>query len=183
MTIGTEDLAVLPDVVANVLFADLKAWLSPEIERGSAMAAIRYEAFAKRIVAAQYGREDAVAWAYDWYGDIVQEAKVQMESDFQRRRIVAQAKEETRKQFLNGVCGNPYYQAFLDTIENIGESLMSNVEYFAWHAKRLAEYEKLHPKAKRLSVADYEPTFGQFLREYAEQHLSDRVRKQRMASR
>lgn len=172
----TIEKQALPDVVAEILFADLKRGAGEELL--DADAAFRYERFARRIVAAQYGEPESVEWAYEWLEELVTSARAMMLAEFEQRQHNAATAEKQRAEYLAGRVGNAYYQAFLDTVED-PSTVMSNIAYFAWHADRTREYERLHPKALRDAQVDYQPTFGQYLRQFADTHLSERVKRER----
>ena len=102
----------LPQEVLQKLFAVLKKWS----EEG--MDAFRYEMFARRLVAAEYGRPDAVEWAQAWYNDLLAEERQEAEA---RQRAIKDREDReatTRAEFARGRCSNPNYQAFLDTVEH-----------------------------------------------------------------
>lgn len=166
----------IPDCVAAVLFADLKSWASGTDITSDA--AFRYQMFAQRITAAQYGRPDAVEWACNWYCTLVDELRIQMQEDFAKRASRGADIAASRALFNAGRIENPLYQAFLDTIED-PSTVQNNVAYMGWNSEQRREYEKSHPKRLRVDVPDYQPTFLQFVRHFAEAHLSDRVKAER----
>ncbi|WP_194727413.1 hypothetical protein [Noviherbaspirillum malthae] len=141
-------------------------------------AAFRYERFARRIVAAQYGEPESMIWAYEWLEELITSARAMMLAEVQRRQQDAATAEKQRQEYLAGRVGNAYYQAFLDTVED-PSTVSSNIAYFAWHAERSREYERLHPKALREKQTDFQPSFGQYLRQFADSHLSERVKQER----
>lgn len=107
------------------------------------MDAFRYEMFARRLVAAEYGRPDAVEWAQSWYNDVLaEEHRIAEEKQRQTEDMAARA-EFARAEFKAGRCGNPRYQAFLDTIEH-PELLESNAPYLAWSDRLVSKFESIH---------------------------------------
>ncbi|MBS4020029.1 MAG: hypothetical protein KGZ68_17540 [Dechloromonas sp.] len=64
-----QEVEGLPRAIAEALYEDLKVRSKP----GGDMAedAFRFEMFARRIVAAEYGRPDAVDWAKSWYEQLI----------------------------------------------------------------------------------------------------------------
>lgn len=152
--------------VLDVLFADLKG----AVADGGWMEGnyFRYEMFARRLVAAEYGRQDAVKWALEWHADLQKERaerlRVQQEQIAQREAQL----QHGRAELAAGRCGNPLYQAFLDTTEEPA-SLKDNVPYFTFHSRMMAEFNK-HGEGV---------TFLQFVRNYADQHLAVRLKRQK----
>ena len=120
--------------ILDKLFVVLKSWADE-------MDAFRYEMFAKRLIAAEYGRPDAVAWATDWHTSILEEER---EAETAKQEAIAQKAADDRKvreNFLAGRCGNPHYQAYLDTVENPA-TLTHHAEYFHWISGVVGEYER-----------------------------------------
>jgi hypothetical protein len=120
--------------VSGKLFAVLKNW------SGDYMDAFRYECFARRLIAAEHGRPDAVEWAMNWYNDVVAEER-QAEGDRQRAtKENEERKAAARAELRAGRCGNPNYQAFLDTLEH-PEQIENNAPYFAWISELRGRFE------------------------------------------
>ena len=140
----------LPQEVLQKLFAVLKKWS----EEG--MDAFRYEMFARRLVAAEYGRTDAVEWALAWYNDLLAEERQEAEAR-QRELLDNQEREaQVRADFEQGRCSNPNYQVFLDTVEH-PELLTSHAPYMAWIARLRNAFEGIRgikdlPEAQRRSI-------------------------------
>lgn len=134
------ELTLQPPVAANGLdrrildnlFAILKSW-SEEMD------AFRYLMFARRLVAAEYGRHDAVAWAIDWHDSIAEEER---EAEAAKREAMEQKASrdaKDREAFLAGRCGNPHYQAYLDTVENPA-GITHHAEYLCWISNLAGEH-------------------------------------------
>lgn len=120
--------------VSSKLFAVLKNW------SGDGMDAFRYECFARRLVAAERGRPDAVEWAMNWYNDVVAEDR-QAEEVRQRAVTEREARNAAaRAELRAGRCGNPNYQAFLDTLEH-PELIENNAPYCAWMSSLIGRFE------------------------------------------
>jgi hypothetical protein len=172
----TAELAEVPtegiseDILAALL-ADLK-------KMAPAMTAFRYEMFARRIVAAEYGRSDAVEWAMEWWAEL-EAAKNEHSA---AAEVCMQELQAMRKRmhddFVAGIVENPRYQAFLDTVENPAE-LKSNAPYMAWLSKVLALYAANKPKGAAAKDGEVEGASA-FIRRYADANLSQRVRKARL---
>jgi hypothetical protein len=155
--------------VSKVILADLYADLKGAADSGGIMEgdAFRYEMFARRLVAAEYGRQDAVKWALEWHTDLIKERAEKVRAMQEKIDLREAENAHSRSEFLAGRVGNPLYQAFLDTVENPAD-VKNNVDYFAFHSEMLLEFQK----------SPCGLTFLQFLRNYADQHLSERVKSQ-----
>ena len=148
------------------LFADLKK--NPPMWGGS----FRYEMFARRLVAAEYGRPDAVEWALEWHADLMTERK-RLEEVAQKKASNQQTQRDYHHaELLKGRAGNPLYQSFLDTVEDPSK-WQNNVDYFVFHSKRLSEFNALNV---RLQDSDNRQSFAQFVRDYADCHLANRLK-------
>lgn len=151
----------------------------------------RMTSFLKRIQAAEDGQKEAVTWAREWLSDINQEKKEKagvLEKNSQKQ------KEESKKYWNNlhqGKHENEQYQAYLDTVED-PKKINSSVEYSIWASERAKEYrdqyKKLtgnnHPPVNRNSkeFRAYYDGQAQYMREYADKHLSQRVLSQKKAN-
>lgn len=154
--------------VLNELFAELKSWASD-------MAPFRYEAFAIRLVAAEYGRSDAVEWALSWYNDLMA-GKRQAEAERQRVAAENKARSDVAKaEFKAGRCSNPNYQAFLDTVES-PELIRDNSPYFAWMSGLLGAFEAV-PGLKELSKIERENIWKKMVLEKRSANLAPRLKK------
>lgn len=80
-----------------------------------------------------------------------------------------------------GVVGNPLYQAFIDSVEDVVAlaQTRSNAPYFAWHADRCREFAVAERQDSHRETMEARTAFANFCREWAEQNLSDRVARRR----
>lgn len=127
--------------------------------------ALRYELIAKKIHRAASGYANAAdeSIVRDWLNAMVEE---QEEKLARQRLSMPQSERKAFESLSSGKCGNPNYQAFLDTLEQTDlDSLTNNVPYFCFFSDREAEAKKL----KRNDVVAY-------IREWADRHLSERVK-------
>lgn len=129
--------------------------------------ALRYELIAKKIHRAADGT--AVAWELaivrDWLS-AMNAARVAAEPVY----VPLAPQEAPFAAVRRGQVGNPNYQAFLDTLEQCElDAIDSNVPYFGWFSDRQAE-------ARKLVV----PGGPDWLRKWADHHLSERVKSQRL---
>jgi hypothetical protein len=76
-----------------------------------------------------------------------------------------------------GVVGNPLYQAFLDSVEDVVALAQShsNGPYFAWHAERCREFANANRGNPVLEAKESRAAFEVFCRAWAAQNLSSRV--------
>lgn len=130
--------------------------------------ALRYELIAKKIMRAADG--DASEWdasiVTDWLNAMLENERLQV----QAHAWTAAEREPIApfQQIRSGVVGNPHYQAFLDTLEQSElDAIANNAPFFVWISRRVAEM----PQAG-LTLAVY-------LRQYADEHLSQRVKAMR----
>ena len=96
---------------------------------------------ARRLAAADHGREDAVAWALQWYESLLREEQDQQAL----KREAAQEEEDRlsriRHEISMGRSGNPRFQAFLDTLEDPEAELYNDDgtfqgwKYLVWNGK------------------------------------------------
>lgn len=96
-------------------------------------------------------------------------------------RIRTQREAEQRADFEKtigaGVAENPVYQAYLDTQEELPTFEDGNSAFLGWAGIRVGEFEaKVGGR-----VGNNRDEYLAYLREYAEAHLSERVRAQRAA--
>ncbi|MDW1549198.1 PLxRFG domain-containing protein [Vibrio sp. YT-18] len=99
-----------------------------------------------------------------------------------KNKVVNQlvAKERFAKA-KTGKADNPRYQAYLDTLEAEElEAINSNAGYMSWITHRIAEFrdENGIKKGADLTSSQHKE-FDKYLREYAERHLSERVKSER----
>ncbi|HHF3073400.1 TPA: PLxRFG domain-containing protein [Vibrio diabolicus] len=80
-----------------------------------------------------------------------------------------------------GKADNPRYQAYLDTLEAEElEAINSNAGYMSWITHRIAEFRDEHGIKKGADLTSSQhKEFDKYLREYADRHLSDRVKSER----
>lgn len=94
-------------------------------------------------------------------------------------RIRDEREAEQRAEFAKtigaGVAENPVYQAYLDTLEELPTFEAGNSAFLGWAGMRAGEFEvKVGGR-----VSNNRDEYLAYLREYAETHLSERVRAQR----
>lgn len=155
--------------VVRELFVVLKSWSGD-------MDAFRYEMFAKRLLAAEYGRPDAVEWANAWYQDHLAEVR-QVEADALQRIAELEQRNAVARQELNaGRCTNPRYQAFLDTVEE-PEKLTNHAAYMAWVGQVIGVFERT-PGIKHLSQEERKTTLDRMFQEKRDANLAPRLRMQ-----
>lgn len=157
----------LPLEVLTKLFAVLKSW-------ADGMDAFRYEMFARRLVAAEHGRSDAVAWAQSWYSDVLA-GECQIE---EARQLVIQENAQrdalARSEFQAGRCGNPNYQAFLDTVEH-PELIEHHAPYMAWISSLLARFERV-PGLRDLPKSEQHALWQKTIQEARDANLAPRLK-------
>lgn len=153
--------------VLDKLFGVLKSWSDD-------MTAFRYESFARRLVAAEYGRPDAVEWAMNWHNNILAEER---QNELDRQRAIDLREMElqvARARFRAGKCGNPHYQAFLDTLEH-PELIENNAPYFAWISEITGRYENT-PGLADMSKEDKGELLRRMIQEKRNANLADRLK-------
>lgn len=166
------DVEVSPPVLAE-LFAELKSWT----ESGGSVGhdAFRYEMFARRLVAAEYGRPDAVEWALAWHADLTAARKAKADALQEEAARHEAQRVAIRQQIQQGKSENPRYQLYLDTVEH-PENLTHNAEYLIFISSRVSEFERLHARTCDMGREEREGRFMTFLREYRDLHLARRLR-------
>lgn len=92
-----------------------------------------------------------------------------------RREREAESRADFDKTIGAGISSNPVYQAFLDTLEQLPTFEEGNAAFLGWAGIRAGEFEQ---KVKG-RVSQNRSEYLEYLREYAEAHLSERVRAQR----
>jgi len=165
MTTTTE---LSPDVLVK-LFAVLKSW-------ADGMDAFRYEMFSRRLVAAEYGRPDAVEWARSWYNDVMAEERQIAENQKREAGITAARKAASQAEFKAGRCGNPNYQAFLDTVEH-PEQIENNAPYFVWIAPLITRFEQT-PNLRDLPETERQAIWQRILQAERAANLAPRLKAQ-----
>lgn len=181
-----EDLP--PEALCRIEIS-MAAWRATLAETQDAADSFRYEMFARRLQAAEYGRTDAVVWAWEWFVDLVNQdaanAELRAAKEEEAAAFVVSLKRQTRSEIARGYSANPMFQAFLDTLEDPEGELyredgsFQGWRFLAWEGTRLSE-----PERKRASV---DPTaFRAFLqrsaRQFADDNLSMRVKAKRAIS-
>lgn len=149
------------------LFAVLKSW-------SDGMDAFRYECFARRLVAAEHGRHDAVEWARNWYNDVLAEERQNEEA---RQRAINERearKESARAELRAGRCENPNYQAFLDTLEH-PERIENNAPYFAWMSELSGRF-KSTPGLADMAPAEKAARWTRMILEKRDANLAPRLK-------
>lgn len=150
------------------LFTELQAWSDD-------MDPFRYERFARRLVAAEYGRPDAVEWALNWHRQLVEEERAQLAAQEQAARRFEQQAAAIRAELQAGHApGNPRYQAYLDTLEH-PERDGSNTGFFSWMAPLIAANNR-HPGYAGWSQEQRMEHLDQLVRQAREANLAPRLR-------
>ena len=185
-------MTIAPDVIDQIgetepltrsesetLFAELRSWRDNEEQYCDAF---RYEMFARRIVAAEHGRPDAVKWARDWLADIENQRQA---AEAERNLIIEERHarlSKLREELAQGRSGNPRYQAYLDTVED-PTSISNNAGFMSWITARSTEYHALNGPAPigLERNQQWHDGFTRYTRSYADTRLSSRVKAQRLA--
>lgn len=115
-------------------------------------------------------------------GDLTGLSKDELDT-FKHERAAATAQwvAEAQKHWMDsvgaGVVGNPLYQAFLDSVEDVVALAQShsNGPYFAWHAERCREFANANRGNPILEAKESRAAFEVFCREWATKNLSTRV--------
>jgi len=109
-----------------------------------------------------------------------EKARVEAEAE-EMARLLAQQDADNRVDFEktigSGKAENPIYQAFLDTLEQLPTYEQGNAAFLGWAGVRAGEFEKL--SNGRVSAA--KDAYVAYVRTWADQHLSERVKNQRAA--
>lgn len=132
---------ILPHQVSTRLWEDLAQWRLSIASGADPDDAFRYEMHARRLVAADLGREDAVAWALQWHEALLQEEQAQQALKNEASQEEADRLLRIRQEISAGKSGNPRFQAFLDTLEDPGSELYDDQgtfqgwKYLVWNGK------------------------------------------------
>lgn len=149
------------------LFDVLKSWSSD-------MEAFRYEMFARRLVAAEHGRPDAVEWANNWYRDVVEEESARA-AELQAQLAISQERSTRLQQALKaGRSSNPHYQAFLDTVE-YPEEILDNVPFFSWISALRVKLAQI-PGINTMSEQDKQAQWLKLIQDERNANLAPRLR-------
>lgn len=127
--------------------------------------ALRYQLIAKKIHHAADGT--AIEWELaivrDWLNAMVEESTLKAAAE--EARLAPDSTEAPFEGVRRGEAGNPNYQAFLDTLEQVElDAITNNVPYFAWFS------------ARKANVQNGEVFSPEYLRSWADKHLSERVK-------
>ncbi len=150
----------LEQVITRSQEAQMYAYLRKEIGGE----AFRYEAIAKKVHRAAAGT--AVEWEIAIVNDWLDAMNHENQLLAQREQLsVPQTPREVPFASIRlGQAGNPFYQAFLDTLEQPDlDAITSNIPYFCWMSERRAEMAS-------------SPVTPGYVRQWADKHLSNRVK-------
>ena len=158
----------LPSMVFTRIGIAMKAWSKELAESPSTVGAFRYEAFARRLTAAEYGRQDAVEWAWNWYLDLVSDDLERYDRVIQAADQEANQRDRLRKQHAFGKSDNPNFQAFLDTLEDPESELYSDSKgfqgwkYLVWIGPLIGAFDRC--KDISISTDERKAQFGAALK-------------------
>lgn len=136
--------------------------------------AFRYEMIARKImrVADGYGSEHDEEVVKDWL-DHLNGIRKQREAELATLSFKERNEIEIFKELSFGVCANPLYQAYLDTLEQDElDDIKNNVGYFTWNQDMQSAYLAKTGSDRVLDYADYQT----FAFAYANKNLSNRIR-------
>lgn len=182
MSQTTPDSQSLSHEALQRIETEMRGWSNAIADSGTADDAFRYEMFARRLVAAQHGRPDAVQWAQKWYLDLVQEdlQAVAAQDDANRQRqLDAQA---MRAEIEAGRSANPLFQAFLDTLEDPAGELYSEDrgfqgwKYLVWIGSHIGQFERRKDLPDEASQR--QEMFFEAVRQASQAALAPRLRDQ-----
>lgn len=114
-----------------------------------------------------------------------EKAAIKAENDAFTAEWEAQTQADWEATVGQGRVSNPRYQAYLDTLEDIHGlgRIMVQVGYMGWVQERLTEYRATGvapmPYANGPARDAWNAKATAYIREWADQHLSERVKKQR----
>ncbi|MGY5820875.1 PLxRFG domain-containing protein [Vibrio chemaguriensis] len=105
----------------------------------------------------------------------------QVEHTLKTKELNQSVAKERFAKAKTGKADNPRYQAYLDTLEAEElEAINSNAGYMSWITHRVAEFRDEHGIKKGADLTSSQhKEFDKYLREYADRHLSDRVKSER----
>lgn len=171
--------------------ADLKSLMAQEWGPDKFQAVFGEQAAAKDVQAYQ-DEQAAIAQRKQGNIDAAAQAKIdqQLAQDQEKARLEAAAVETARslaeqeaekqadfeKTIGAGKAENPIYQAYLDTLEELPTN-SSNAGFLGWAGIRAGEFEKLNNGR----VSANKEAYLAYVRTWADEHLSERVKKQRAA--
>lgn len=121
------------------------------------------------------GTAEDIAWAKEWTDETAKGQTPPEKAEAQKP--IAKAKFKEAK---TGKSGNPRYQAWLDTLEQADlDKIKDNVDYMAWISSNSAEFARINQIASKPFTDAQNKAFDEYLREQADNNLSDRVAEQR----
>lgn len=142
--------------------------------------------FSKMIGQATNGRPDAVKWALEWLSDIESEGKPQAEAiktETPEKSAMQNGQEQASNDLKAGKSDNPFYQAYLDTLEQ--DELAEGSKAYNYMAFMSGMHKQFIESVKGQSFSSEDERTKakeQFIRNWAENNLSERVKSQRLRS-
>lgn len=125
------------------------------------------------------GTAQDIAWVKEWTDETANGATPPEKAEAQKP--IAKAKFAEAK---TGKSGNPRYQAWLDTLEQAAlDKIKDNVDYMAWISSNSAEFARINQITSKPFTEDQNKAFDKYLRQQADNNLSDRVAEQRGPSK
>ncbi len=105
----------------------------------------------------------------------------QVEHTLKTKELNQSVAKERFAKAKTGKADNPRYQAYLDTLESEElEAINSNAGYMSWITHRIADFRDENGMKKSADLTSSQhKEFDKYLREYADRHLSDRVKSER----
>ncbi|EJB5285610.1 PLxRFG domain-containing protein [Vibrio parahaemolyticus] len=105
----------------------------------------------------------------------------QVEHTLKTKELNQSVTKERFAKAKTGKADNPRYQAYLDTLESEElEAINSNAGYMSWITHRIADFRDENGMKKSADLTSSQhKEFDKYLREYADRHLSDRVKSER----
>ncbi|EOW0541318.1 PLxRFG domain-containing protein [Vibrio parahaemolyticus] len=105
----------------------------------------------------------------------------QVEHTLKTKELNQSVAKERFAKAKTGKADNPRYQAYLDTLESEElEAINSNAGYMSWITHRIADFRDENGMKKSADLTSSQhKEFDKYLREYADRHLSERVKSER----
>ncbi|ANB96661.1 PLxRFG domain-containing protein [Vibrio parahaemolyticus] len=105
----------------------------------------------------------------------------QVEHTLKTKELNQSVAKERFAKAKTGKADNPRYQAYLDTLESEElEAINSNAGYMSWITHRIADFrDENGMKMSADLTSSQHKEFDKYLREYADRHLSERVKSER----
>lgn len=169
---------VLPKDCLLRLEQEMAVWRRELLVDMNADDAFRYEAFSRRLMAAEQGIPSAVEWAWGWYRDLF---AADGATALKQKEIVDAAHAlhlQVRADIARGYSGNKNFQAFLDTMENPEAELFepdgrfNGWKYLVWIGPLIGAFERR--KDLPDSAEERRALFGRELKSYAASHVASR---------